>query len=217
MPGIIRRDCRYAGSELYGLWTAGQRVTTSPQSTNWVWKPDSWYEMRFTYWNPGEPSNGGSRESCLNLLNGGHFNSFGWNDESCDRSLCSICELDLNWIKKASYNPIKIHMIPIQLPDDEFGFLKIKEFLFLYVLWKHYNIPDSFNDVQFFRSKQFQNRINIYYRYDAHFQNLPQLFSARLLFYQYNSRNEKSFFESIWVDKLENSAYIETRFRIITV
>jgi hypothetical protein len=94
--GTIARDCPVNNSPTYSaVWTSGQRVTTSPQSRDWVWKPDAWYEMEYSSWDTGEPSNHGNAESCLSL----HTSSFEWNDENCNVVLCSLCEIVLHWHK----------------------------------------------------------------------------------------------------------------------
>jgi len=51
------------------------------------------YPMRFTNWGPGQPDyyRGKYRpEACLNLW---HNKDFRWNDASCKKKLCFICQL----------------------------------------------------------------------------------------------------------------------------
>ena len=94
----IDRNCTVKHRVLFNanyiaIWTAGQRVTTSPQSNDWVWKPDAWYEMGYTAWLPGEPNNFRDEESCMILMNG----QFGWNDDECQMKTCSVCEVDFQY------------------------------------------------------------------------------------------------------------------------
>jgi len=85
---------RYAGMH---LWTAGQRVDPSCNST-FVWRVKSTdtysetiSEMTYTNWAARQPDYWHSRESCLNLFSG---YSYTWNDNECNATMCSICELD---------------------------------------------------------------------------------------------------------------------------
>jgi len=88
----------YANAK-YGtyLWTAGQRVDPSREST-FVWRvttKDTYREtvsaMTYTNWLPGQPDYGGP-ESCMHLYSG---RSYVWNDKECYSALCSVCELEL--------------------------------------------------------------------------------------------------------------------------
>ena len=55
---------------------------------SWVWSNPAGQCKTFTQWNSGEP-NGGTRESCAQLLNG----NGNWNDVPCGNKYVSICEI----------------------------------------------------------------------------------------------------------------------------
>jgi len=75
------------------LWTAGQRIDPSSEST-FVWRTDADSDrvsaMTYTNWAQYQPNNCCGGQSCMNLLT-----SYTWNDVQCSREMCSVCEIDL--------------------------------------------------------------------------------------------------------------------------
>ena len=80
------------------VWTAGQRVDSSGQSP-FVWKPsDSWKEMKYTNWAPGDPNYFENNENYVILC--GNSPDYQWCDLGYTEwvgfnKLCGLCEIDM--------------------------------------------------------------------------------------------------------------------------
>jgi len=64
--------------------------------SEFVWKVSSSapvVKMTYTNWAAGEPNYLNQTEPCMHIW--GSPVKYAWNDKSCDRSYCSVCELDL--------------------------------------------------------------------------------------------------------------------------
>ena len=57
-----------------------------PGSTTFIWAFD-WQPLNFSNWNPAEPNNWRSEESCSQMLANG-----GWNDINCKNPYSFVCE-----------------------------------------------------------------------------------------------------------------------------
>jgi hypothetical protein len=75
------------------LWTSGQRQNETNCDTPFVWKisNDKHLPLSFAYWDPTEPNCQANEEQCLHLRPGRNFK---WNDISCDKKFCPVCEFD---------------------------------------------------------------------------------------------------------------------------
>ncbi|XP_046585423.1 perlucin-like, partial [Haliotis rubra] len=57
----------------------------------WMWEGQR--RMYYRHWSPGNPSNSGGQEHCLELEN--KHGKYVWNDNRCDGPLHFICEKEL--------------------------------------------------------------------------------------------------------------------------
>ena len=80
----------------YHLWTAGQWEDPRHQSP-FVWKVNirnstsyDKYPMNYTNFARRQPDNAGGVEGCIEMSTDEKYR---WNDMSCSRNICSICEM----------------------------------------------------------------------------------------------------------------------------
>jgi len=77
------------------LWTSAQRQNETSCADPFVWKisNETQLPLSFAYWDPQEPNCHDNKEQCVHMR---PSRSFKWNDISCDRKLCPVCEFDLS-------------------------------------------------------------------------------------------------------------------------
>jgi len=75
------------------VWLSAQRQNINNCSSPFVWKPEPGKEFPMTYsnWSSGEPNCKGDTEKCVHVSPG---KAYGWNDVSCDITMCSLCQYD---------------------------------------------------------------------------------------------------------------------------
>ena len=72
---------------IHGMWIGANDIH---RDGTMVWVSDKTYVSRgFTNWNPGEPSNVGMLEHCVQLW---HNYGYKWNDAYCSKQLGFICK-----------------------------------------------------------------------------------------------------------------------------
>jgi len=86
--------CKVVGSP--GFYTSGRR-RDGDCSKEFVWspKPGAAISLAYTNWNGGQPDcakfAGFQPEACIHYYEAYGYN---WNDVSCDRTMCAVCEVD---------------------------------------------------------------------------------------------------------------------------
>jgi hypothetical protein len=85
------------GEYTYGWWIGGQRMDPDTNST-FVWKLDpaslgrKTRPLTYEAWVPGQPNyERYLSKACLEIV---VLLDYQWNDATCDRTLCYICEID---------------------------------------------------------------------------------------------------------------------------
>nr|XP_022301764.1 perlucin-like [Crassostrea virginica] len=61
---------------------------------HWLWIP-TMQKLSFTDWSPGNPSDSGSNEDCMEIIVGHSAPTTKWNDDNCSNKANFICEVPL--------------------------------------------------------------------------------------------------------------------------